>query len=314
MGDVVMPRLSDSMEEGTIVKWLVADGRRGRARRGDRRDRDRQGDDDLRGRLGRGHLAGRRRRGTRCRSGAVIARDRAAGWPRNPASTGRAVEAEEAPVRSDKRRLPPPGPPPLPSRPTPSPRAEAPAAPAPARGPQRPLRMARIGSRHRRWLGGMARERGVDIGSLSGTGPGGRIVKADVEAAAGRRRLGRFRESGAPSVRSVDAGPSAPAEAPAPARRRARSTVEELIADAAGRSRGGWPSRGRPCPTSRCRPTSTWSGGRRAARRVKAAAGEDDLVAVAQRPRREGLRAGAARVPAGERGLQATGASSSTSA
>src|SRR5206468_1521243 len=26
MADIVMPRLSDSMEEGTIVKWLVADG------------------------------------------------------------------------------------------------------------------------------------------------------------------------------------------------------------------------------------------------------------------------------------------------
>src|SRR4051794_31117027 len=26
MADVVMPRLSDSMEEGTIVRWLVSDG------------------------------------------------------------------------------------------------------------------------------------------------------------------------------------------------------------------------------------------------------------------------------------------------
>jgi len=26
MADIVMPRLSDSMEEGTIVKWLVSDG------------------------------------------------------------------------------------------------------------------------------------------------------------------------------------------------------------------------------------------------------------------------------------------------
>ena len=26
MGDIVMPRLSDSMEEGTIVKWLVSEG------------------------------------------------------------------------------------------------------------------------------------------------------------------------------------------------------------------------------------------------------------------------------------------------
>src|SRR3954447_7927150 len=26
MADIVMPRLSDSMEEGTIIKWLVSDG------------------------------------------------------------------------------------------------------------------------------------------------------------------------------------------------------------------------------------------------------------------------------------------------
>ena len=31
--DVVMPRLSDSMEEGTVLKWLVERGRRGEARR-----------------------------------------------------------------------------------------------------------------------------------------------------------------------------------------------------------------------------------------------------------------------------------------
>ena len=33
MADVVMPRLSDSMEEGTILRWLKADGEQ--VRRGD---------------------------------------------------------------------------------------------------------------------------------------------------------------------------------------------------------------------------------------------------------------------------------------
>ena len=33
MADIVMPRLSDTMEEGTILRWLKADGERGRARR-----------------------------------------------------------------------------------------------------------------------------------------------------------------------------------------------------------------------------------------------------------------------------------------
>ena len=47
MTEIVMPRLSDSMEEGTIIRWLKAGGEEV-ARRGARRDRDRQGDDDLR--------------------------------------------------------------------------------------------------------------------------------------------------------------------------------------------------------------------------------------------------------------------------
>ena len=33
MADVVMPRLSDTMEEGTILRWLIADGES--VRRGD---------------------------------------------------------------------------------------------------------------------------------------------------------------------------------------------------------------------------------------------------------------------------------------
>ena len=48
MAEIVMPRLSDTMEEGTILQ--LAEGRRRarRARRGARRDRDRQGEHDLR--------------------------------------------------------------------------------------------------------------------------------------------------------------------------------------------------------------------------------------------------------------------------
>ena len=71
--DVVMPRLSDSMEEGTILRWLKADGDARRARRRARRDRDRQGDRDLRGRARRALLESSRRRARRCRSARTIA-------------------------------------------------------------------------------------------------------------------------------------------------------------------------------------------------------------------------------------------------
>ncbi|MFM9023062.1 MAG: dihydrolipoamide acetyltransferase family protein, partial [Solirubrobacterales bacterium] len=51
----------------------------------------------------------------------------------------------------------------------------------------------------------IARERGVDLASLAGSGPGGRIVKADVEAAAGPPT----------SATGAPAPPSAPPPAPA---------------------------------------------------------------------------------------------------
>ena len=73
MADVAMPRLSDSMEEGTILKWLKSDGDEVADGRGARRDRDRQGQHDLRGRRrpatlddrGRGGRHARRRRDDR---------------------------------------------------------------------------------------------------------------------------------------------------------------------------------------------------------------------------------------------------------
>ena len=48
MPEIVMPRLSDSMEEGTIIRWLKQDGERGVRGRAAGRGRDRQGDRDLR--------------------------------------------------------------------------------------------------------------------------------------------------------------------------------------------------------------------------------------------------------------------------
>ena len=65
------------------------------------------------------------------------------------------------------------------------------------------------GSRPRRWPGGSLGSRGVDLAGLSGSGPGGRIVKADVEAAAFRR----WGHAGGPASRV--AGPAAPPAAAA---------------------------------------------------------------------------------------------------
>ena len=59
-------------------------------------------------------------------------------------------------------------------------------SPSPAQAaPRRPLPqpLATGGSRPRRSRGGSPRKRGLDLHGLSGSGPGGRIVKADVERA-----------------------------------------------------------------------------------------------------------------------------------
>jgi pyruvate dehydrogenase E2 component (dihydrolipoamide acetyltransferase) len=59
----------------------------------------------------------------------------------------------------------------------------------------------------------VARERGVDLHTLSGSGPGGRIVKADVQAAGALSGADAGAEADA--GRRADAGATAPAAAPA---------------------------------------------------------------------------------------------------
>jgi pyruvate dehydrogenase E2 component (dihydrolipoamide acetyltransferase) len=70
----------------------------------------------------------------------------------------------------------------------------------------------------------MAREAGVDLASVAGTGPGGRVVKADIEAAAGG--------AAAPAPATAPAAPAAstapPSEPPSPATAKGEVRVEEL--------------------------------------------------------------------------------------
>ena len=199
MTDVIMPRLSDSMEEGTILKWLKAPGAEVKLRRADRGNRNRQGDDDLRG--------GRRRLPP------AVSPPRATRWPSAPSS--RACSRVPTRRRRQRRprvlRRPPSGATAAPqvatepaaaapvAAPEPAPAAE-PAAAAPPRWPPSPSRRRRPSprpnrspprvagaSRHRRWRVGWPRELGVDFAALSGSGPEGRVVKADVVAAAPER-------------------------------------------------------------------------------------------------------------------------------
>ncbi len=203
MSDVVMPRLSDSMEEGTILRWLVEDG--ATVARGDEiaeietdkanmtyeADADgifqrvaAEGDTLPIGapiaRIGgsdAGAASGSSEGQAARRAGPVAGEADSAGGaaevvsPAPPARSAEAADGEGAAALS-------------PSMPAVGERS---AEPTPA-GENGRVKASPVARR-------LARERGVDLATLTGTGPGGRIVKADVEAA--------------------EAAPSATAEAPA---------------------------------------------------------------------------------------------------
>jgi pyruvate dehydrogenase E2 component (dihydrolipoamide acetyltransferase) len=189
MADVAMPRLSDSMEEGTILKWLKSDG--DAVKRGDelveietdKANMTYEADSD-------GTLKIVAQEGDTLPVGETIARlgdgSEPEGGDEEPAG-----EAEEEP-----KAEPSDGGEEEPSAEEPSgeeeggddtsgngKREEAPEpAPAQAEAPSGNgggdrIKASPVAKR-------MAREMGVELGQLKGTGPGGRIVKADVEAAA----------------------------------------------------------------------------------------------------------------------------------
>lgn len=174
MSDVVMPRLSDTMEEGTILRWLIADG--ADVERGqelveietDKANMTYEADAD-------GPLEIVAREGETLPVGAVIAR---VGARRN--ADRRSADAGAETERAQALREAEPSAPAEPGEPTgaePSaPTGAEPSAPASDGGDRSRVKASPLARR-------IAKERGIDLGAIAGSGPGGRIVKADVEAA-----------------------------------------------------------------------------------------------------------------------------------
>lgn len=172
MADVPMPRLSDSMTEGTIVRWLHPAG--ASVERGtelveietDKATVTCEADDS-------GTLEILAAEGATLPIGAPIARlSSAADAASEPAiEPGTAAPAEARPTPSV-----PGGETTAPGSGTPDSGVPAPSSVTgtPGAGPRT------IASPLARRL---ARERGVDLATVTGTGPGGRIVRADIEAA-----------------------------------------------------------------------------------------------------------------------------------
>jgi pyruvate dehydrogenase E2 component (dihydrolipoamide acetyltransferase) len=193
MSDVVMPRLSDSMEEGTILRWLKADG--DQVSRGDEMveietdkatmtyEADQDGVLEI--------VAGE---GQTLAIGEVIAHIG------EPSGDGAAPAGDERGASSP---------------PSPEPEPEAEAA-APSREPEptpEPAAPSTVGNGGERVKASpvarrIARDRGVELSGLTGSGPGGRIVKADVESAAAQA-------AGEPAQTTAEPAP-ATAREPAP--------------------------------------------------------------------------------------------------
>ena len=280
-----MPRLSDSMEEGTILHLDEAGRGRDRGRRRDRRNRDRQGEHGLRERRGRDADRDPGRGG-----GDVADRDSDCAGR----GFGRGLRA---PSRGSWRRA----------------SADAdcvlgpPAPPAGERQSERrpkPAERRPSGRRAGQSFAGrarMAKEKGVDLASIQGSGPGGRIVKADVKKAARRlaRRRGRGADGRAPRGRRgrSAAGPE-PAAETAKGQVDVRGPLEAAVDDRA--ADGGVEGDGAallPGSGDRHEP------GGRGAGADQGGGGRGRGRALLQRHGRQGLRAGAARAPAGQRRL-----------
>ncbi|MEV4677981.1 dihydrolipoamide acetyltransferase family protein [Actinomadura sp. NPDC049382] len=213
MTEILMPRLSDTMEEGVISSWQKQPG-----------DEVAVGDvlvdieTDKAVMEYEAYEAGVLEEilvpeGESAAIGAPIARI---------APAGGAAPAAPAEPAAEPEAKPEPEPEPAAAAPeatAPAAKAEeaAPAA-APARAPERSAATRPPSSPLARRL---ARDHGIDLASLSGSGPGGRIVRADIEAA--------IRSGGAAEAPAA-AAPAAPAPAaPAPAAQ-ARAADEDVEA------------------------------------------------------------------------------------
>ena len=194
-----MPRLSDSMEEGTILKWLKADGdavARGEPLAEIETDKATLTyESDAAGVLK--IVAGA---GETLPIGSVIA-------TLDGGANGSGASA--APAASDEPRPEPPA----------QPAAAAPAAtpvpaaqPAAAANPSAPAPQTEGRVKASPLARRLAREQGIDLYDVTGTGPGGRIVKDDVQRAASSPRP----DPPATASPASAPAPSPPTPAPAP--------------------------------------------------------------------------------------------------
>ena len=228
MPDVNMPKLSDTMEEGTVVEWKKKTGDDVKAGDVIAEVESDKATFDLEAESG-GVLSILVEQGVPAKIGAPIARigeaseapakekakGPAAAKPKEPEATPQVVEETQPAAAS---AAPPPLPPASP--------ATSPASGEVA-GAEEDGQRVKASPLAKR----LAAEMGVDIGSLKGSGPDGRIVKEDVLAAAGGRTGERRRPEASPRPTGADVEVIEPSRMQATIARRmaeSKATVPEF--------------------------------------------------------------------------------------
>jgi pyruvate dehydrogenase E2 component (dihydrolipoamide acetyltransferase) len=197
MAELVMPRLSDTMEEGTILRWLKGDG--DEVARGEELveietdkatmtyESDQAGVLEIVAGVGTTLPVGE----LIARVGTTAAKDDegpASGRPASERPDSATPAANGAPIAAASSQL-------------------ATEAQSPGPGPGERIKASPLARR-------IAGESGIDLGSLTGSGPGGRIVKADVLAPAASASVAA--ESAGTSEPPAATAAPAPASAAAP--------------------------------------------------------------------------------------------------
>ena len=193
--ELKMPALSPTMEEGTLAKWLVKEGDTVKSGdilaeiETDKATMEFEAVDE--GTIAK-ILVPEGSDGVKVGTPIAVL----AGEGEDVSAAAPAPKADAAPAPAPKAAEPAPAPPPQAPVETPA----APAAPAPAREEGDRIKASPLARR-------LAEAQGIDLAGLKGSGPGGRIVRADLGAAAGGAMA-------APQAAVAPAAPVEPGEIP----------------------------------------------------------------------------------------------------
>ncbi|GGR25559.1 dihydrolipoamide acetyltransferase component of pyruvate dehydrogenase complex [Streptomyces cinereoruber] len=212
--DVVLPALGESVTEGTVTRWLKSVGETVEADEPLLEVSTDKVDTEIPAPASGVLLEIVVNEDETAEVGAKLAVIGAAGSApaAAPAQEAPAPEAAPAPKQEEAPAAPAPAPAPAPA--APAAQAPAPAAPAPAPAAPAQAAPAEDGAYVTPLVRKLATENGVDLGSVKGSGVGGRIRKQDVLAAAEAKKAAQAPAAAAPAA----SAPKAPALEASPLR------------------------------------------------------------------------------------------------